>query len=71
MDWGAHACDIIRWLTGAEATLAFAQFASYTDIPPADQSSMALYTLDNGVLVQIWLTYELPPPSLGSGDADC
>ena len=66
MDWGAHACDIVRWLTGAEATLAMAQFASYTDIPPADQSSMALYTLDNGVLVQIWLTYELSPPSLGS-----
>ena len=66
MDWGAHACDIVRWLTGAEATLAFAQFATYTDVPPADQSSMALYTLDNGVLVQIWLTYELPPPTLGS-----
>ena len=66
MDWGAHACDIIRWLTGAEATLAFAQFASYTDIPPADQSSMATYTLDNGVLVQIWLTYEMPPVTLGS-----
>lgn len=66
MDWGAHACDILRWLTGAEATLAFAQFASYTDIPPEDQSAMALYTLDNGVIVQIWLTYELPPPSLGS-----
>ena len=66
MDWGAHACDIVRWLTGAEATLAYAQFASYTDVPPADQSSMALYTLDNGVLVQIWLTYELPPPPLGS-----
>jgi UDP-N-acetyl-2-amino-2-deoxyglucuronate dehydrogenase len=66
MDWGAHACDIIRWLTGAEATLAFAQFASYTDIPPSDQSSMATYTLDNGVLVQIWLTYELAAPPLGS-----
>jgi predicted dehydrogenase len=66
MDWGAHAVDIIRWLTGAEATLAFAQFASYTDIPPADQSSMVIYTLDNGVLVQIWLTYELPAAPLGS-----
>ena len=21
MDWGAHACDIVRWLTGVEATL--------------------------------------------------
>ena len=66
MDWGAHACDIVRWLTGAEATLAFAQFASYTDVPPTDQSSMAHYTLDGGVMVQIWLTYELPEPSLGS-----
>lgn len=66
MDWGAHACDLVRWLTGAEPALAFAQFASYTDIPPADQSSMALYTLGGGVMVQIWLTYELPPPSLGS-----
>jgi predicted dehydrogenase len=27
---------------------------------------MAIYTLDDGVLVQIWLTYELPPPTLGS-----
>jgi predicted dehydrogenase len=66
MDWGAHACDIVRWLTGAEPELAFAQFASYTDIPPADQSSMAHYTLRGGVMVQVWLSYELPPPSLGS-----
>ncbi len=66
MDWGAHACDIVRWLTGAEAQIAFAQFASYTDVPPADQSSMALYTLDGGVMIQVWLSYELPRPSLGS-----
>ena len=66
MDWGAHACDVVRWLTGAEATLAYAQFASYTAIPPQDQSSMALYTLSDGVLVSIWLTYELPLPGLGS-----
>jgi predicted dehydrogenase len=66
MDWGAHACDIVRWLAGREATLAFAQFASYTDIPPNDQSSMAHYTLEGGAMVQIWLTYELPEPSLGS-----
>ena len=66
MDWGAHACDIVRWLTGSEAALAFAQFATYTDVPPADQSAMAHYTLADGVMVQVWLTYELPEPSLGS-----
>lgn len=66
MDWGAHACDIVRWLTGSEATLAFAQFASYTEVPPTDQSSMVHYTLEGGAMVQVWLTYELPEPSLGS-----
>jgi predicted dehydrogenase len=66
MDWGAHACDIVRWLTGAEATFAFAQFASYTERPPTDQSAMAHYTLADGVMVQVWLSYELPEPSLGS-----
>lgn len=65
-DWGAHACDILRWLTGSEATLAFAQFGTYTDIPPEDQSSMAHYTLADGTMVQIWLSYEMPEPSLGS-----
>ena len=55
MDWGAHACDIVRWLTGAEATLAFGQFASYTATGPTGQSSMALYTLDSGAMLQIWL----------------
>jgi predicted dehydrogenase len=65
-DWGAHACDIVRWLAGSDAESAFAQFATYTDTPPVEQSAMAQYRLANGVLVQVWLTYELPPPGLGS-----
>ena len=39
MDWGAHACDIVRWLTGAEASLVFAQFASYTEVPPQSRGT--------------------------------
>ncbi len=66
MDWGAHACDIVRWLTGSEATLVFGQFGSYNAIGPTGQSSMVHYTLADGVMVQIWLTYELTEPSLGS-----
>ena len=65
-DWGAHAVDVVRWLTGASAVEAFARFASYTDIPPVDQSAMAQYTLDDGTMVQLWMTYELPSPGLGS-----
>lgn len=65
-DWGAHACDIVRWLAGSDAESAFAQFATYTDTPPVEQSAMAQYRLANGVLVQVWMTYEIPPPGLGS-----
>jgi UDP-N-acetyl-2-amino-2-deoxyglucuronate dehydrogenase len=65
-DWGAHAMDLVRWLTGSEGALAFAQFATYTDIPPVEQSAMATYTFADGVLVQVWLTYEIPEPGLGS-----
>jgi UDP-N-acetyl-2-amino-2-deoxyglucuronate dehydrogenase len=65
-DWGAHACDLVRWLAGSSATRAYAEFASFTDGPPADQSAMAQYVLENGALVQVWLTYELPEPGLGS-----
>ncbi|HEV8489807.1 MAG TPA: Gfo/Idh/MocA family oxidoreductase [Candidatus Limnocylindrales bacterium] len=65
-DWGAHACDLVRWLSGSEAVTVFAQFATYTDIPPVEQSAMAQYRLGNGVLVQVWMTYEIPPPGLGS-----
>ena len=65
-DWGAHAIDIVRWLSGVSAVDAFARFASYTDLPPADQSVMAQYTLADGALLQLWMTYELPAPGLGS-----
>jgi len=65
-DWAGHACDVVRWLSGGAATRAYATFATYTDIPPVEQSAMAQYTLDNGVSVQIWMTYEIPEPGLGS-----
>jgi predicted dehydrogenase len=65
-DWGGHACDLVRWLSGSAPVLAFAQFATYTDSRPADQSAMAQYTMDSGVTVQVWMTYEIPEPGLGS-----
>lgn len=65
-DWAGHACDVVRWLSGAAATRAYATFATYTTIPPVEQSAMAQYTLDNGVTVQVWMTYEIPAPGLGS-----
>jgi predicted dehydrogenase len=65
-DWGAHAGDLLRWLSGSEPAFAFAQYASYTLAGPRGQSAMAQVTFANGVLAQVWLSYELPPPGMGS-----
>jgi predicted dehydrogenase len=65
-DWAAHACDITRWMAGGEPTVAFAASQSFQPEPPPDQSTMAAYEFGNGVLADVWLTYEISPPGLGS-----
>jgi predicted dehydrogenase len=66
LDWGSHACDMIRWLSSSEPTLAFGQFSDYrTDpIPPLSRSGMAQYTLASGALAQVWCTEEMVPPGM-------
>jgi predicted dehydrogenase len=65
-DWAAHACDITRWLADSDAAIAFAQSASYQPKPPPEQSTFAIYRFKNGVMADIWLTYEITEPGLGS-----
>jgi predicted dehydrogenase len=65
-DWAAHACDITRWLAGARPTIAYATARSFTPDPPPQQSVFALYGFDTGAMADIWLTYEIPQPGLGS-----
>jgi predicted dehydrogenase len=66
LDWGSHACDMIRWLSGSEAVDAFARFADYRDapVPPLLRSGMVQYTLQSGAMAQIWTSSELPAPGL-------
>jgi predicted dehydrogenase len=66
LDWGSHACDMIRWLSGSEAIDAFAHFADYREapVPPLLRSGMAQYTLQNGGMAQIWTSSEMPSPGL-------
>jgi predicted dehydrogenase len=65
--WGAHACDLVRWFVGDEADLAFAVFGAYTDAPPPGRSAMATYRFRGGAMAQLWMSYDIPPPGLGSG----
>lgn len=65
--WGAHACDLLRWLLDDEPDLAFALFAQYSDVPPPGRSAMATYRFRGGAMAQLWMSYDIPRPGLGSG----
>jgi predicted dehydrogenase len=60
LDWGAHGCDIVRWLGGSEATAVFASFATFTPNPPANQTGSVQFELASGALAQLWMSYEIP-----------
>jgi UDP-N-acetyl-2-amino-2-deoxyglucuronate dehydrogenase len=65
--WGAHACDLVRWFVGADPDLAFAVAGVFGDEPPPNRSVMATYRFANGAIAQLWMSYDIPSPGLGSG----
>lgn len=66
LDWGVHAMNTLAWFTGARATRVFASFANFEGSRMPDISAMVQYELSSGAMVQIWMSYEMPPPGLGS-----
>jgi predicted dehydrogenase len=68
LDWGVHETDALRWLTGSEAVRAFAEYRTYGTPPPADLSAMVHYTMANGVMAYLLMTYETPEPGLVPND---
>jgi predicted dehydrogenase len=63
--WAAHSCDLVRWFTGAEGSVAFARMTNFSGTPPeVAQSAAVLYELTSGALVQITMSYEFPQPGL-------
>jgi len=65
-DMGFHVCDLLRGIVGSRATLAFGRQASYKAELPRRQSTMAVYQFENGVMADVWVTYEIPEPGVGS-----
>jgi predicted dehydrogenase len=66
LDWGVHGMDVLAWFTGARGRRVFATFTNFEGTPMPDISAMALYELDSGAMVQVWMSYEMPAPGLGS-----
>ncbi len=66
LDWGVHGMDILNWFIGSRATRVFATFENYGGSAMPDISTMAQYEMASGAMVQVWMSYEMPSPGLGS-----
>ncbi|MEP7198418.1 MAG: Gfo/Idh/MocA family oxidoreductase, partial [Chloroflexota bacterium] len=64
LDMGVHNFDILRFWTGAEATLIFSQVFTY-NIPTHERANaMTQLLFDNGVVAQQWMSFQIPTPGL-------
>jgi len=66
LDWGAHGCDALRWLTGSEGELVFGHFTNYAPSRVTGLSGMVQLRFRSGVMAQLLMSFEIPPPGLGS-----
>jgi predicted dehydrogenase len=66
LDMGAHLCDALRWFSGSEATTVFARVRDFSAPPDLARSAMVQVDLATGVLAQLWVSFEVPPPGFGS-----
>jgi len=66
LDWGSHACDAVRWFTGAEAVRVYADYDNFTGVPIPDSTALVQVRLSNRAIAQILLCYEIGPSGFGS-----
>lgn len=68
MGMASHNTDFLRWLTGRNAVKVFAQCTTFSDLPGPPLSIMAQIVFEGNIMAQLWITAELPSPSLPSSE---
>ena len=68
MGMASHNTDFLRWLTGRNAVKVFAQATTFSDVPGPPLSVMAQIAFEGNIMAQMWITAELPNPSLPSSE---
>jgi myo-inositol 2-dehydrogenase/D-chiro-inositol 1-dehydrogenase len=68
MSMASHNADMLLWLTGARPKQIFAQVNTFSDIGAPNQSAMAQIAFENGIMGHMWISAEMPPPSLPSSE---
>jgi predicted dehydrogenase len=64
LDMGAHIFDFLRWYAGSEAVRVFAKIHRYGECAWPNPTAMAQVEFQNGVLAQMWMSFELPKPGI-------
>jgi predicted dehydrogenase len=66
-DMGSHIVDVLRAIVGSPGRSAFGRQADFDPGRlPKRKSTMAVYGFESGAMAQVWISYELPQPGLGS-----
>lgn len=68
MGMASHNTDFLRWISGRNAVKVFAQVNTFSDLPSAAMSVMAQIVFEDGLMAHMWISAELPPPSLPSSE---
>ncbi len=66
LDWGAHACDAIRWFTGSDAIRAYADYDNFTGLPLESPTAMVQFRMANRSIAQVLMSYEIGPSGFGT-----
>ena len=66
LDWGSHACDAIRWFSGAEAVRVYADYDNFTGLALESPTAMVQIRLSTRAIAQILLCYEIGPSGFGT-----
>jgi predicted dehydrogenase len=66
LDWGSHACDAIRWFSGAEAVRVYADYENFTGTTPESPTALVQIRMSSKAIAQILLCYEIGPSGLGT-----
>ena len=68
MGMASHNTDFLRWMTGRNAVKVFAQSTTYSELPTHPLSVMAQIEFEGGLMAHMWITAELPNPTLPSSE---
>jgi predicted dehydrogenase len=66
LDWGSHCCDALRWFTGSDAVRVYADYANFSGLNAPDPTAAVQFRMANGVIAQVFMCYEVPPPGMGT-----